>query len=113
MPFHSRRDAGWQLAARSTENRSDAEIKPVRVPLGTQSLDVLIVGGRDTPVIQMNRDAMARMRGDVVLEIVPRATHLFEEAGALEQVAAPATHWFECHLIRAQAETRASRVASR
>ena len=40
---------------------------------------LLIVGGRDTPVIEMNRDAMRRMRGEVTLEIVPDATHLFEE----------------------------------
>jgi dienelactone hydrolase len=48
---------------------------------------LLIVGGEDRPVIGMNRDAMARMRADVRLEIVPGATHLFEEEGALEEVA--------------------------
>jgi putative phosphoribosyl transferase len=59
---------------------------------------LLIVGGLDTVVIQMNRDAMARMHGDVVLEIVPGATHLFEEPGALERVAELASGWFSRHL---------------
>ncbi len=61
---------------------------------------LLIVGGLDTPVIQMNRDAMARMPGEVVLDIVPGATHLFEEPGTLERVAALAGTWFERYLIR-------------
>ncbi len=61
---------------------------------------LLIVGGLDTPVIQMNRDAMARMPGQVVLDIVPGATHLFEEAGMLERVAALAGTWFGRYLIR-------------
>ena len=59
---------------------------------------LLIVGGLDTPVIQMNRDAMRRMRADVTLEIVPGATHLFEEPGALERVAELAGNWFSRHL---------------
>src|SRR6266481_8488745 len=48
---------------------------------------LLIVGGEDTPVIAMNRDAMARMRCPTEIQIIPGATHLFEEPGALEQVA--------------------------
>jgi putative phosphoribosyl transferase len=59
---------------------------------------LLIVGGDDTPVIEMNRDAMRRMRAPVTLEIVPGATHLFEEPGALEQVARLATVWCRRHL---------------
>jgi len=59
---------------------------------------LLIVGERDDAVIAMNRDAMARMRTEVTLKIVPGATHLFEEPGALEQVAALAAEWFEAHL---------------
>jgi len=55
---------------------------------------LLIVGGLDTPVIQMNRDAMREMRGDVTLEIVPGATHLFEEPGTLERVADLAGDFF-------------------
>lgn len=59
---------------------------------------LLIVGGLDTPVIQMNRDAMKQMRGDVALEIVPGATHLFEEPGTLDRVADLAGAWFERYL---------------
>jgi dienelactone hydrolase len=55
---------------------------------------LLIVGGDDDPVIQMNRDAMKQMRGQVTLEIVPGATHLFEEPGTLERAAALAGDWF-------------------
>jgi len=55
---------------------------------------LLIVGGLDTPVLQMNRDAMRQMRGEVALEIVPGATHLFEEPGALERAADLAGQWF-------------------
>ena len=55
---------------------------------------LLIVGGNDTQVIQMNRDAMAQMAGEVALEIVPGATHLFEEPGTLERVANLAGDWF-------------------
>jgi putative phosphoribosyl transferase len=56
---------------------------------------LLIVGGDDDLVIELNRKAMAQMRCDVHLEIVPRASHLFEEPGALEQVAALALEWFQ------------------
>jgi dienelactone hydrolase len=59
---------------------------------------LLIVGGDDGPVIEMNRAAAAAMRTEVRLEIVPGASHLFEEPGALEQVAALAARWFEDHL---------------
>ena len=59
---------------------------------------LLIVGGFDTPVIQMNRDAMKHMRGEVKLEIVPGATHLFEEPGTLERVANLAGDWFANYL---------------
>ena len=59
----------------------------------------LIVGGLDAAVIRMNRDAMHEMPGDVQLEIVPGATHLFEEPGTLERVAALAGDWFARHLL--------------
>jgi putative phosphoribosyl transferase len=62
---------------------------------------LLIVGGLDTPVIQMNRAAMAQMRGEVELEIVPDATHLFEEPGTLGRVAALAAEWFGLYLEQA------------
>jgi putative phosphoribosyl transferase len=59
---------------------------------------LLIVGGDDTPVIEMNRDAMRQMHAPVSLEIIPGATHLFEEPGALEQVARLAADWCRRHL---------------
>ncbi len=59
---------------------------------------LLIVGGHDVPVIGMNRAAMSRMRADVELEIVPGATHLFEEPGTLDVVARLARDWFVRHL---------------
>jgi putative phosphoribosyl transferase len=61
---------------------------------------LLIVGGADQPVIELNEQAMRQMRCEMRLEIVPRATHLFEEHGALERVAALAAEWFERHLNR-------------
>jgi len=59
---------------------------------------LLIVGGADDAVIEMNREAMARMQCEVKLELIPGATHLFEEPGALEQVAHLASDWFRRHL---------------
>jgi dienelactone hydrolase len=63
---------------------------------------LLIVGGYDYPVIEMNQSALAQLRTEKQLEIVPRATHLFEESGALEQVAQLASQWFERYLTSAQ-----------
>jgi dienelactone hydrolase len=59
---------------------------------------LLIVGGNDTTVLEMNRDAMALMKCENELKIVPGATHLFEEHGALAQVASLAADWFTTHL---------------
>lgn len=55
---------------------------------------LLIVGENDEPVIEMNKDAMRQMSSEVRLEIVPGATHLFEEPGTLEQAADLAKKWF-------------------
>ncbi len=55
---------------------------------------LLIVGGNDHPVIGMNREALARLEVEKEMNIVPGATHLFEEPGALEEVARLATAWF-------------------
>ena len=59
---------------------------------------LLIVGGNDIPVIGMNQEAMAQLHAETKLEIVPGATHLFEEPGALEEVACLAREWFERYL---------------
>jgi putative phosphoribosyl transferase len=59
---------------------------------------LLIVGSRDEHVLALNQQAKAKMRALVELAIVPGATHLFEEAGALERAASLAQSWFEQHL---------------
>jgi putative phosphoribosyl transferase len=63
-------------------------LERVRVPT------LLIVGERDPLVLELNREAMARVPGETRMEVVPGATHLFEEPGALEQVSALARAWF-------------------
>jgi dienelactone hydrolase len=63
-----------------------------------QASTLLIVGGNDDIVIEPNEMARDQMCCEVKLEIVPRATHLFEEPGALEQVAKMASDWFVNHL---------------
>jgi len=58
---------------------------------------LLIVGSLDLPVIDMNREALEHLQVEKRLDIVPGATHLFEEPGALEQVARLARQWFQTH----------------
>lgn len=59
-----------------------------------QAPTLLIVGGEDTGVMTLNRRALASLRATKRLAIVPGATHLFEERGALERVADLASQWF-------------------
>src|SRR6476660_3184968 len=65
-----------------------------------QAPTLLIVGGNDDTVIELNETALNEMRCQVKLEIITGATHLFEEPGALEQVAKLASDWFSLHLTR-------------
>ena len=65
---------------------------------GVQAPTLLIVGGADSVVIELNRLAMERLHCIRKIAIVPGATHLFEEPGTLEQVCDLATAWFEKHL---------------
>jgi dienelactone hydrolase len=81
---------------------ADEELPHVRAPT------LLIVGGNDPVVIELNKRAMRQMVAEVELVIIPRATHLFEEPGALEQVAVLARNWFVQHLA-AHAVTQAPR----
>ncbi|MGQ0702963.1 MAG: dienelactone hydrolase family protein [Gemmatimonadales bacterium] len=60
---------------------------------------LLIVGGRDFEVLELNRSAYQKLTGVKQLEIIPGATHLFEERGALEAVAALASAWFRQYLV--------------
>ena len=62
---------------------------------------LLIVGGNDVQVIELNRLALAQLRSEKQLVIIPGATHLFEEPGALDKVAWLAREWFQRHLIPA------------
>ena len=72
---------------------AEAELEHVKAPT------LLIVGGNDHPVIELNREAFERLtQAQKELIIVPGATHLFEEPGKLEKVAELARDWFKLHL---------------
>jgi len=64
---------------------------------------LLIVGELDQTVVKLNREAMEEMPGETRIEVIPGATHLFEEVGALGTVAALASDWFERKLVRTAA----------
>ena len=66
--------------------------------LRVQAPTLLIVGGYDDAVLVLNEQAKSRMPGEVTLKIVPRATHLFEEPGALSHAADFASAWFVTHV---------------
>ncbi|BFN26690.1 putative phosphoribosyl transferase/MT0597 [Pseudomonas sp. SCT] len=76
-----------------------------RVDLADQSLarvkaaSLFLVGSRDLEVLELNREAAARLQCAHQLQVVPGATHLFEEHGTLEQVARLAGDWFVRHLV--------------
>jgi putative phosphoribosyl transferase len=96
----------WVAAVVSRGGRPDlanSALDRVRAPT------LLIVGGSDHPVIEMNRAAMTRLRAETAIEIVPGATHLFEEPGALETVARLAAGWFTKHLRAAAAAVEITR----
>lgn len=65
-----------------------------------QAPTLLIVGEQDAPVIEMNEQALAQLSREKRLEIVSGASHLFEEPGALEEVAKMAGKWFEQYLVK-------------
>ena len=73
-----------------------------------QAPTLLIVGGDDFGVIELNEDALARLRCAKKLEIVPGASHLFPQSGALEAVIDHAARWFERHLAPKPLNTAAS-----
>ncbi len=65
-----------------------------------QAPTLLLVGGADDRVIELNKEALRHMRAPKALEIVPGATHLFPEPGAMDAVIEQAARWFERHLAR-------------
>ncbi len=85
-----------------------------RPDLAGDSLDrvhaptLLIVGASDEIVLQLNREAFSRLRGQKRLTIIPGATHLFQEPGALEEVSHLARGWFTDHLTGAERNTGTS-----
>jgi putative phosphoribosyl transferase len=74
---------------------------------------LLIVGGADPLVIDLNRQALRLLAAEKRLEIVPGAGHLFEEPGALEAVARLARRWFQCHLVTGPDSGQGYREGSR
>jgi putative phosphoribosyl transferase len=74
-------------------------LESVRAPV------LLIVGGQDDVVLRLNQKAQARLHAEARLAVVPGATHLFEEPGALEEAAALATEWFSTYLGEPPAST--------
>lgn len=74
---------------------------------------LLIVGGEDHVVIDLNRKAYAELRCERQLTIVPGATHLFEEPGTLEEVARLAAGWFANHLTRVATKSAAGPAGAR
>jgi pimeloyl-ACP methyl ester carboxylesterase len=95
----------WIAAVVSRGGRPDlagSSLGLVRAPT------LLIVGGEDKTVLELNRKAFTAIHAEKRLEIVPGATHLFEEPGALETVSSLAADWFVHHLRRASLDPRES-----
>ncbi|MDH4329590.1 MAG: alpha/beta hydrolase [Nitrospira sp.] len=98
--------AALQAAAREPANINAVVSRGGRPDLAEPYLNrvtaptLLIVGGYDEPVIEMNQAAYELLTCDKQLIIVPGATHLFEEPGTLEQVADHACKWFQAYLNR-------------
>jgi putative phosphoribosyl transferase len=90
--------AGAVVSRAGRPDLAGAALSRVRAPT------LLIVGGKDLPVIDLNREALGQIPAEKKLEIIPGATHLFEEPGALEEVARLARQWFERYLTPAKAE---------
>ena len=82
------RDVGAIVSRGGRPDLAGGALPRVRAPT------LLVVGGEDDVVIDLNEQARLQMRGEVQLEIIPGATHLFEEPGALERVAHLAADWF-------------------
>jgi len=86
------RDVGAVVSRGGRPDLAGDALPKVEVPT------LLIVGGNDDIVIELNEMARDQMRCEVKLEIIPGATHLFEEPGAIEQVAKLASDWFVNHI---------------
>jgi putative phosphoribosyl transferase len=87
-----RQDVGAVVSRGGRPDLAGAALPRVQAPT------LLIVGGNDNIVIELNEMARDQMRCEMRLEIVPSAAHLFEEPGALQKVAELASDWFVDHL---------------
>jgi putative phosphoribosyl transferase len=85
-------DVGAVVSRGGRPDLADEALPKVQAPT------LLIVGGNDDIVIELNEQARDRMRCEVRMQIIPDATHLFEEPGKLEKVAQLASDWFIAHL---------------
>jgi pimeloyl-ACP methyl ester carboxylesterase len=111
--FGASTGAGAALAAAADDRRIFAVVsRGGRPDLAGEALErvraptLLIVGGRDHTVIALNREAQRRfLKMESELVIVPGATHLFEEPGALDAVIAHASRWFLTHLPQSQRQS--------
>ncbi len=92
--------AAQDPAIRAVVSRGGRPDLALRHLAGVRAPTLLIVGGRDYGVIELNEKAYRLLHCEKSLKIVPRATHLFEEAGTLEQVAKLASEWFVRHFAR-------------
>jgi alpha-beta hydrolase superfamily lysophospholipase len=72
-----------------------------------RSPTLLVVGGHDAVVLELNREALRELACEAELRVIPGATHLFEESGALEQVAVLARDWFARHLSTSHVQAAA------
>src|ERR1041385_940394 len=113
----SRGDRDAHLAAQLGEIAGAVVSRGGRPDLAADSLSLvkaptlLIVGGLDYPVIDMNRQAYSLLRCEKEIEIVPGATHLFEEPGTLDQVAHLAAEWFQTHLHSSRRSAKEQEMA--
>ena len=90
-----RPDVGAVVSRGGRPDLAGSALPLVRAPT------LIIVGGEDFQVIELNRAAFAQLRCEKQLVVIPGATHLFEEPGALDEVARLARAWFERHLVPA------------
>jgi putative phosphoribosyl transferase len=96
-----RNDIGAVVSRGGRPDLAGGALRQVRAPT------LLLVGGNDTPVISMNRTAYEQLQGEKKMEIIAAASHLFEEPGALQQVAKHATAWFTQWLPGSKARSAA------
>ncbi len=96
------RDVGAVVCRGGRPDLAGSALSTVQAPT------LLIVGAEDSTVLDLNRQAMSQLRCEKRLEIIPGATHLFEEPGALDEVARLARQWFEWHLGRREDDIQAA-----